>query len=288
DFIKFSLNSCLQNSYYQYNPIFMKFKLLFYALIFSGLGLHAQDYFPVNDAVKTKNSNFTVFENAKIHVDPNTVIKNGMFAVKDGKITAIGKTISIPANSVRIDLEGKEVYPSFIDVYSEFGMKSPARASGNSSQPQYDASREGYYWNDHIRPETRGILHFSFNKEEAAKLHKSGFGVVNTHLPDGIVRGSGVLVALNPEGTEGDRIISDRSGQYLSYEKSVQSRQAYPSSIMGAMALLRQSYMDADWYSKGNSQNKDLALEALNRNKDLVQIFKTDNILDAFRADKIG
>lgn len=266
----------------------MKFKLLFYALLFTGLGLHAQDYFPVNDAVKTQNSNFTVFENARIHVDPNTVIEKGMFAVKDGRITAIGKTISVPANSVRIDLAGKEVYPSFIDIYSEFGMKSPQRPSGNSSQPQYDAAREGYYWNDHIRPETNGIQHFSFNKDEATKLHKSGFGVVNTHLPDGIIRGTGVLVALNPAGTEGDRIISDRSAQYLSFEKSVQSRQSYPSSIMGAMALLRQSYMDADWYSKGNSQNRDLALEALNRNKNLVQIFKTNSLLDALRADKIG
>ncbi|HSP40778.1 MAG TPA: hypothetical protein VLN46_05040, partial [Gillisia sp.] len=54
------------------------------------------------------------------------------------------------------------------------------------------------------------------------------------------------------------------------------------------MALLRQSYMDAEWYSKGNTQNKDLALEALNRNKDLVQIFKTNDLLDALRADKIG
>ncbi len=266
----------------------MKFKLMLCVLLFSGIGMHAQDYFPVNDAVKTKNSNYIVFENARIHVDPDTVIENGMFAVKDGKITAIGRTINVPVNSVRVDLAGKEVYPSFIDIYSEFGMKSPSRPSGNSTQPQYDAAREGYYWNDHIRPETVGMQHFSFNKDEATKLHKSGFGVVNTHLPDGIIRGTGVLVALNPEGTEGDRVISDRSGQYLSFEKSIQSRQSYPTSIMGAMALLRQSFMDADWYSKGNTQNKDLALEALNRNKNLVQIFKTSNLLDALRADKIG
>jgi imidazolonepropionase-like amidohydrolase len=57
---------------------------------------------------------------------------------------------------------------------------------------------------------------------------------------------------------------------------------------MGAMALLRQTYLDADWYAKGNMENKDLALEALNRNKDLVQIFETDNWLDATRADKVG
>ncbi|HSI71494.1 MAG TPA: hypothetical protein VK941_14760, partial [Gillisia sp.] len=266
----------------------MKLKLLLCTLFFTGVSLHAQDYFPTNEGVKTQNTNFTVFENAKIHVDPNTVIENGMFAVRDGKITAIGKSINVPANSHRIDLKGKEVYPSFIDVYSEFGIKKPQRNGNNSNQPQYEAEREGYYWNDHIRPETNAVQHFSFSKEEAGKFHKGGFGVVNTHMPDGIIRGTGILVALNPDGTEGERILTDRSSQFLSFDKSVQSRQAYPTSIMGAMALIRQSYMDADWYSKGNASNRDLALEALNSNKDLVQVFKTDNILDALRAGKIG
>ena len=54
------------------------------------------------------------------------------------------------------------------------------------------------------------------------------------------------------------------------------------------MALLRQVYNDADWYAKGNMKNKDLSLEALNRNKNLLQIFETGNVLDAIRADKVG
>jgi imidazolonepropionase-like amidohydrolase len=97
-----------------------------------------------------------------------------------------------------------------------------------------------------------------------------------------------MLVALNPEGSEGDLILKDRSAQYLSFDKSKQSRQSYPTSTMGAMALIRQAYLDAEWYGKGKSKNKDLALEALNRNKNLTQIFATDNLLDALRAGKIG
>ncbi len=266
----------------------MKFKILILTLFLAHSSLQAQEYFPDNKGVKAKNNNYMVFENAKIHVDPNTIIENGMFAVRNGKITAIGKSIVVPENSIRIDLKGKEVYPSFIDIYSEFGIKEPTRAGNENGEPQYEANREGYYWNDHIRPENKAIEHFSFNKEEAEKLHKNGFGVVNTHVADGIIRGSGILVALKPEGTEGERIISDRSAQYLSFEKSNQSRQLYPTSIMGAMALLRQTYLDASWYAQGKSKNKDLALEALNRNKDLVQIFKTDDLLDELRADKVG
>ncbi len=256
-------------------------------LFFSAFSLQAQEYFPKNDGVKTRNTNYTVFKNAKIHIDPENVINNGMFAIKEGKITAVGKTINIPKNSIVIDLKGKEVYPSFIDLYTDFGIPKPKRAEGGNS-PQYDAGREGYYWNDHIRPDTEAIAEFHFDSKEAEKFHKAGFGVVNTHVPDGIIRGTGMLVALTPEVSEGDRILNERSSQYLSFNKSVKSRQSYPTSTMGTMALLRQAYLDAEWYAKGHAKNKDLALEALNKNKNLVQIFATDNLLNEFRADKVG
>jgi len=266
----------------------MRLKLLLYSLILASLNLNAQDYFPNNDGVNSKNTNNTVFKNVKIHVDPNTIIENGMIAIKEGKITAVGKSISVPKNSITIDLKGKEIYPSFIEIFSDFGIKKPTKASNGNGQPQYNASREGYYWNDHIRPETNALESFAFDKTEAEKFQKNGFGAVNTHLADGIMRGTGMLVSLNTEGSEGDRILKDRSANFISFDKSVQSRQSYPTSIMGAMALLRQTYIDAAWYEKGNITNKDLALEALNRNKNLTQIFKTDNLLDELRADKVG
>ncbi|MDR5589851.1 amidohydrolase family protein [Christiangramia sp. SM2212] len=265
----------------------MKLKLLILGVFLGVFSMQSQEYFPKNDGVKTRNTNYTVFKNAKIHVDPQTTIENGMFAIKEGKITSVGKSINVPKNSIVVDLKGKEVYPSFIDLYSEFGISKPKRAEDGNG-PQYDASREGYYWNDHIRPETNAVSQFSFDSKEAEKYHKAGFGVVNTHVPDGIIRGTGMLVALTPGVSEGDRILNDRSSQYLSFDKSALSRQSYPTSIMGTMALIRQTYLDADWYAKGNADNKDLALEALNANKGLVQIFSTDNLLNELRADKVG
>ena len=57
---------------------------------------------------------------------------------------------------------------------------------------------------------------------------------------------------------------------------------------MGTLALLRQMYSDADWYAKGNATTTDLSLEALNANKDLVQIFEAKDKSHDLRADKIG
>lgn len=263
-------------------------KLFLVLMLLSVSLLQAQDYFPTNTGVKTTKNTTVAFTNAKIYVTPTNIIKKGTLLVKDGKIVSVGKSVSIPNGTKTVDLEGKTIYPSFIDLYSDFGVKKPKRASRNNRRPQYDAGRTGHYWNDHIRPETDASLSFAFDNKKAKDLVNAGFGVVNTHMQDGIVRGNGLLVALNSSSSDGYRILDKRSAQYLSFNKSVLSRQVYPDSKMGSMALLRQMYMDADWYAAGNANNTDASLAALNNNKGLIQIFEAGSQLDVLRADKVG
>ncbi|AUC84066.1 amidohydrolase [Polaribacter sp. ALD11] len=252
------------------------------------ISLHSQDYFPTDAGVKTTDNTLAAFTNATIYVTPEKVIKNATLLIENGKVIQVGTSVKIPKGAKIVDLSGKTIYPSFIDLYSDFGIKKPKRASSNSRSTQYAASREGYYWNDHVRPDVNPIKNFSFDSKKAKELISAGFGVVNTHMQDGIIRGNGLLIALNPNSSDAYRMLDTKSAQYLSFSKSATSRQAYPSSRMGAMALLRQMYNDAAWYANGNMKNKDLALEALNSNKNLVQIFETGNLLDALRADKVG
>lgn len=247
----------------------------------------AQDYFPKNDGVATKNTNYTAITNAKIYVTPTQVIEKGTLLIKDGKVVATGTSVNIPKNATQIDASGKSIYPSFIDMYSDFGVEKPKRQTGGRSS-QYDPSRSGFYWNDHVMPENNAIDQFNYDSKKAEDLIKAGFGVVNTHIQDGIVRGTGTLVALNSDSDNAMRIIDAKSAQYLSFSKSVTSNQSYPSSIMGSMALLRQLYNDADWYAKGNVKTKDLSIEALNNNKTMVQIFEAGSRANDLRADKVG
>lgn len=265
----------------------MKKNYLLLLLFLCSLPTIAQDYFPKNDGVKTEQHTITAFTNAKIYVTPTNVINNGTLLIQDGKVLQSGANVSIPKNATIVDLTGKSIYPSFIDPFSDFGLKPPKRNFSRQG-PQYDASREGYYWNDHIRPDTNPIEKFNFDAKKAANLLKAGFGTVNTHLHDGIVRGNGMLVALNTTDDNSVRILDNRSAQYLSYRKSNASRQSYPTSLMGSMALIRQMYHDADWYGKGNAKRQDLALEALLANKNLVQIFHSGNKHNSIKTDAIG
>ncbi|NOY48618.1 MAG: amidohydrolase family protein [Chlorobi bacterium] len=263
-------------------------KYLILVMLMCSFSIIAQEHFPKNDGVKSKNTNYTAFTNAKIFVTPTQIINKGTLLIKNGKVVATGTSINIPANTVVIDVSGKSIYPSFIDLYSGFGVEKPKRQSGGGRSPQYGASREGFYWNDHVMPEQNAIDNFKFNTKTAAELRKAGFGVVNTHMQDGIVRGTGALIALTDKGGDSERILDDRSAQYFSLSKSVKSRQSYPGSIMGALALLRQMYFDADWYAKGGSSAKDRSLEALNANKNLVQIIAAGSRANDLRVDKVG
>ncbi|MDT0606985.1 amidohydrolase family protein [Croceitalea rosinachiae] len=266
----------------------MKMRLLSIALLLCGATLFAQDYFPKNDGVKSKNNNYIAFTNAKIYVSPVQVINKGTLLIQNGKVVQVGTSVTIPKNAVIEDLNGKSIYPSFIDVFSGFGVEKAKRNPARGRSTQYEATREGFYWNDHIMPENEAIGKFKYDDKKATELRKAGFGVVNSHFQDGIARGTGVLVALNASGNDGDRILEDQSAQYFSFTKSIAKRQSYPTSLMGATALLRQLYYDLDWYAKGNVSTKDRSLEALLENKNLPQIFAAGSNGNVMRADKIG
>ena len=122
----------------------MKMRLLALTFLWCGATLFAQDYFPENDGVKAKNNNYRAFTNAKIYITPTQVIENGTLLIKNGKVVQVGKSVTVPKNAVIEDMNGKFIYPSFIDVFSNFGIEKAKRAQGNGRSPQYEATRDGF------------------------------------------------------------------------------------------------------------------------------------------------
>ena len=256
-------------------------------LLCSGFGL-AQEYFPTNEGVKTIDSNYRAFTGATIQIDPNTQVTDATLLIHQGKVVAAGKGIKLPKNTIIENAKGLFIYPSFIDAFSTFGVKKPKSVSSGGRSPQYDPTREGFYWNDHIRPEVKAVDHFEYAEKEAKQLREAGIGVVNTHHADGIARGTGLTVILDDKASLANRILDAESGAYFSFQKSVQSNQSYPTSLMGAMALLRQLNYDLKWYQTGASSTKDRALEALTEQQGLPQFFEAGGNGNAVRALKIG
>ena len=247
----------------------------------------AQEYFPVNEGVQSINNNSTAFINAKIIVSASATIESGTLVIANGKIVWCGAKGTIPTNAKIVDLKGKSIYPSFIDLYTSFGVEKPKPSVAPSQSPTYDTKKSGFYWNEHIKSETNAIDVYKYDKSKADEFLKAGFGVVVSHQQDGIARGTGFLVALNNDDAR-NRILESQISNHFGFTKSVTSNQSYPNSLMGMMALLRQFYFDAAWYKNGNSTTKDASIEALIKNENLIQIFASEDKLNSLRAAKIG
>ncbi len=249
--------------------------------------LFGQEYFPNNSGVKTTERNYQAFQNATIHLSSNQVIENGTLLELNGRIVAVGQNITLPKNTRIYDKTGLHIYPSFIDLHSTFGISSPKGASSGRSA-QYEPNRKGYYWNDHILSEYNSLKDYRYDLKKAKMLREVGFGIVNTHRADGIHRGTSTLVALSDDNSESKRLIATEAAAHFSFKKSVTSNQSYPSSVMGAMALIRQFIHDARWYAEGNASEKDLSIEAALEHKNLPNIFEANDKLNTLRAVKVG
>ncbi|MCC7222674.1 MAG: hypothetical protein IT273_03050, partial [Chitinophagales bacterium] len=89
------------------------FFLLFIGLC-SGLTAWAQSTFPVN-GVYDKREGLYALTNATIYTTYNQKIEKATLLVRNGRVAAVGTSVSIPKGTVTIDLGGKFIYPSFID-----------------------------------------------------------------------------------------------------------------------------------------------------------------------------
>ncbi|WP_188625595.1 amidohydrolase family protein [Pedobacter quisquiliarum] len=265
----------------------MKKILLTLTLVFSASMLFAQQSYPVNGTFDNRPGLFA-FTNANIVVSANKTISNGTLLVKGQTIEAVGTGTTVPKGYVVIDLKGKYIYPSLIDAFSSYGVTEPARPTGGfgGRQSIFVSTKKGAYnWNEAIRPETEVRAIFGNDDKKAEELRKIGFGSVNVVNRDGIVRGTSAAVTLSNE-RENQNIIKGETAANFSFNKGT-SKNDYPTSLMGSIALLRQTYYDGEWYGK-QQQEYNISLDAFNRQQTLPQIFEVDGWQNILRADKIG
>ena len=261
-------------------------------LVFSCMVIitHAQESFPINGVRDIRNGLYA-FTNATIIQNENIKIEKGVLIIKMGKIVAVGTNLTVPAEAIVIDCAGKYIYPSFIDPLTDYGVGGPKRAAGgfNYGAPgQFISNKPGpYNWNQAVKPELNAVEVFNNDESTASGYRANGFGAVFTHIKDGLARGTGAVVSLATENNN-TAVLKTKAASVYSFEKG-SSPQSYPSSLMGSIAVLRQTYLDAKWYqTKPVGEGANLSLEAWSNNQAMPQIFATDDKWNAVRADRIG
>ena len=251
----------------------------------------AQVTFPVN-GVADPRTNCYAFTNATIVKDGQTTLNNATLVIRDGRITGVGVNAPIPKDAVVINCSGKYIYPSLIDIYTDYGIPQPQRptpaAGGFFAPQQFTTNTKGAYgWNQAIKSEVNAADIFAVDDKAAKSLRDLGFGSVLTHQKDGIARGTGAFVTLAYE-KENLVIVKNKASANYSFNKGT-STQSYPGSMMGSVALLRQTYLDAQWY-KGRpaKEGMNMSLQAWNDEQSLPQIFDANDKWGDIRADRIG
>lgn len=276
--------------------------ILFAAVLLAGISLATPPYEKTTPdlGIRDKSPTLMAFTNATIVVSPTVRYDKATLLIRDGRVLDVGPAITIPADAAVSDLSERTILPGFIEPYSNYGLEKPQRGRpqwGGGQAPQYEAERQGGdSWNDAIHSHIDWSTQFKPDAEDAKTLMKAGFTSAQSCRLDGVFRGRGFVTLLG-EGLPNELILVPATAQFVSFDKG-SSRQEYPSSQMGSIALIRQTWYDVDWYQKAQAAFKrnpaqslpefNRSIAALAESRSGRFIFDPDDDLSLIRADKIA
>ena len=205
---------------------------------------NAQTMPPVAHVASSEHVTYA-FTNATVHVDARTVLPKATLLVRDGEVLGVGADVAAPADAVVRDLGGLHIWPALVEPYSDVGLPQ------STADERKGENRAARHWNPALRADAHAHELYRPDPERAAKLRELGYALVVAHRMDGIARGTSAAIALTDEAPAKSVVRADVAAHF-SFRKG-SSTNAYPSSLTGSIALLRQALHDARWYAEQRS-----------------------------------
>jgi imidazolonepropionase-like amidohydrolase len=205
--------------------------IIVYLLLFSFVQSQTQPNIGLNE----NNPRVWALTNALVHTEPGDSIKDCTIIIRDGKIDKVGRYIRTPLDAFEIDMSGVNIYPGFIDSWYEIKRKTKSENIDD-------------HWNENIRANYRAKTDLNIKKKELDRLHS--LGIIAAHIvPEkGILKGNSDLIILDNDFNS----LSKNIAQVIEFKTGNWSDRTYPNSLLGVIALLRQTFMDAKWYMQSN------------------------------------
>ncbi|RAK01735.1 amidohydrolase family protein [Aliidiomarina maris] len=256
---------------------------------------HASQTTPVR-GLHDNSPSLVALQNATVVAQPGEQLENATIVIENGKITAVNRNNSAPAGARIVDAAGYTIYPGFIDPYSNYGVPQPGQAERyrRDRPAQYDNPRSGgNASNAAIHSQTNWVDHLSHQGDAAKAYLEQGFTTVQSARMDGIFRGRATTISLAND-IPNQLVYRPRAAQFASFDKG-SSEQQYPASLMGSIALIRQTLSDARWYNEaqgrtlgdGSVLEYNAALAGLQNLADQGVIFETSDEHDVLRAHQV-
>ncbi len=236
------------------------------------------------EGLRDQTPRWHAITNAKIIVAPGKVIERGTLVMRDGRIVSVGADIPVPAGARIWKLDGHTVYAGFIDLASNVGvpasMRPPQatlppwmRAAGPpTTTPVTPATMRGTLaaQNRSVRAELNVADMLDWRADDVKAAREQGFAAVLASPSVGVFRGQSALLSLADSTDTKTVVLKSRVAQHIANEaeRGFGPGAGYPNSMMGAIALVRQTLYDARWYASTTNDRTErieanAALEAL-------------------------
>ncbi len=198
------------------------------------------------EGIREKPVRFLALTNLTVVPRPGQKLERATVVIREDRIVAVGVGIPIPAGASVRECSGMWLYPAFIEPYYEVPLP-PARGVESEEEVVQTPPPEGNrHWNQAVRPERRVVEQLEIEAKRAEELRGLGFALLHCGSREGIFRGFSALV-LTRAGKGAEIALRSDVAQWIGFRKG-KSRTPYPSSLMGALALVRQTLADAQWY----------------------------------------
>ncbi|MEZ6013546.1 MAG: amidohydrolase family protein [Planctomycetota bacterium] len=232
-------------------------------------------------------------QHAQVVTRPGVVVEDATVVMRDGRIVSVEAGGAVPEGARVHDCTGLVVHAGFVEPH--LAVDAPFAPSETSTD----------HWHHQlITPQRSALDGAGVDPATAQELRALGFAAAAIAPRAGIFRGTASVVALGDAGDDlssaNDGVIAEDVLQVMGFDRGgfgASGELGYPNSEMGAIALARQTLMDAAHYAQclavhaAAPQSRALpapsrALAALGRPTPLL--FDARSELQVLRAAKIA
>jgi imidazolonepropionase-like amidohydrolase len=183
-----------------------------------------------------RNEVFAI-QNATVVTEPGKKLDKATIVIRDGKIAEIGTSVTPPPEARIIDLAGKTIYPGFVDAGIDMEVTAAETPKGTP------------HWNSEITPDRSIADVVIANEAMMSKLRKAGITTALVAPRDGIIKGTSAVMLTSNQPPMDALLRSEVALHVRLTTTRGRGRDSYPGSPMGAVALARQTFLDAQWHA---------------------------------------
>ncbi len=168
-------------------------------------------------------------------------LEKAVIVIRDGLVEAVGPGLAVPADAEVVDGAKLTAYPGLIDALGAGLLKMPEEKVDQMRLMSGDVTDK----DKGITPEARAFDYAGLGKASVEKWRKLGVLAAQVLPERGLFPGRSSVFALGDGDKNANLIDKD---VWLGIGFSPASVFAYPSSLMGVVSYLRQSFSDAAAY----------------------------------------